>query len=166
MAPNQSFTISPVRNQPDLADTISLFYAYAASLKIDLAFQSFDAEMATMPGKYSPPTGELLLARNSAGIPIGCVACRPLFNDQICEMKRLYVSPDGRGTGIGRALAIAIIEAAEKLGYREMRLDSLTSMTAAQKLYKEFGFVEIDPYYSTPIPNTTFLSLSLPRQTS
>src|ERR1700753_889817 len=103
-------SILPVRNASDLADAVSLFYAYAASLGFDLAFQNFDAEMGGMPGKYSPPAGELLPARNEAGKPIGCVGLRPLPADQhqpsarICEMKRLYVAPAGRGTGVGKAL--------------------------------------------------------------
>src|ERR1700761_5669049 len=124
-----SISIIPVRNASDLADAVSLFYAYASSLGFDLAFQNFDAEMAGMPGRYSPPGGELLLARNEAGNPIGCVGLRSLPGDQsaaqICEMKRLYVAPAGRGTGVGKALASTIITTAQQLGYSEMRLDTL-----------------------------------------
>ncbi|KAK6369549.1 hypothetical protein LTS17_009455 [Exophiala oligosperma] len=132
----QAFTITPVRTPAEVKDAITLFYAYADSLGIDLAFQNFDAEMAGMPGKYSPPTGELLLARNNQGLPIGCVGLRPLpsavANDaRICEMKRLYVTPSGRGTGVGKALASGIIAAARRLDYSEIRLDTLPSMLAA-----------------------------------
>ncbi|KAL2419693.1 hypothetical protein ABEF95_004800 [Exophiala dermatitidis] len=164
----QRFNISAVRGQPDLADTIELFYAYAGSLGIDLGFQNFDAEMAGMPGKYAPPEGELLLARDDHGRPIGCVGLRPLpstkDNDderKVCEMKRLYVSPSGRGTGVGRALALGIIAAARKLGYSEMRLDTLPSMVAALKMYRSLGFKDIDPYYETPLEGTHFLALQL-----
>jgi len=165
---NHSFSIFPVRNDSDLADTISLFYAYAASLGFDLAFQNFDAEMAGMPGKYSPPEGDLLLARNEAGTAIGCAGLRPLpSNDsptRVCEMKRLYVTPTGRGTGVGKALASTIIATAEKLGFAEMRLDTLPTMLAALNMYRAFGFEDIPAYYDTPLEGTHFLALKLPMQ--
>jgi len=164
----RTFSITPVRNSTDLEDTIALFYAYASSLGIDLSFQNFDAEMAAMPGKYAPPDGELLLARNAAGRPIGCVGLRPLpSNDtsaRVCEMKRLYVMPVGRGTGIGKALGSAVIDVAERLRYSEMRLDTLPSMVAALKTYRAFGFEDIPAYYQTPMEGTHFLALRLPRQ--
>lgn len=166
MAEQSSFVITPVRSQPDLQDTIALFYEYAQSLGFDLSFQDFDGEMAAMPGKYTPPTGELLLARNWSGGAIGCVALRPLGLHGVCEMKRLYVPPAGRGTGVGTALAVKIIEIAAKLGYSEMRLDTLPSMKAAIGLYERFGFVDIEAYYTTPMEGTRFLSLKLPRQIS
>lgn len=99
-----SFSITKVSSDEDLADTASLFEAYAISLGFDLTFQDFATEMAQMPGKYSPPTGTLLLARNDAHDAIGCVGLRRL-DDGICEMKRLYVDPKGRGSGLGKALA-------------------------------------------------------------
>jgi len=157
------FSITPVRNSTDLADTIALFKEYAASLGFDLSFQNFAVEMAEMPGKYSPPEGELLLARNSMGAAIGCVGLRPLSTPALCEMKRLYVAPAGRGTGVGRALAMAIIHSAEKLGYGEIRLDTLSSMAAAIRLYRSLGFEDMDAYYDTPLPDTHFLSRKLGR---
>ncbi|KAI1615995.1 carbonic anhydrase [Exophiala viscosa] len=160
-----AFTITPVRDLTDLKDTISLFYAYAGSLGFDLAFQNFDAEMAAMPGRYSPPQGELLIARDSDGNATGCVGLRPLpfpgRDLQICEMKRLYVTPSGRGTGVGKALASAIIAIAQQLGYSEMRLDTLPSMVAALKMYRMFGFEDIPAYYQTPLEGTHFLALRL-----
>ncbi|KAL2393896.1 hypothetical protein ABEF95_000226 [Exophiala dermatitidis] len=171
----QRFNISAVRGQPDLAATIDLFYAYAGSLGFDLGFQNFDAEMAAMPGKYAPPEGELLLARDDNGRPIGCVGLRPLPStknidddgtSRVCEMKRLYVSPSGRGTGVGKALALGIIAAARKLGYSEMRLDTLPRMVAALNMYRSLGFKDIDPYYETPLEGTHFLALQLNTGTS
>jgi len=166
MSPSGHANITPVRHASDLTDTIGLFYAYAASLGLDLAFQGFDAEMAAMPGKYSPPAGELLLARNSAGTAVGCVGLRPLpsAGPGVCEMKRLYVAPEGRGSGVGKALASSAIDAAERCGYREIRLDTLPSMVAALCMYRAFGFGDIEPYYDTPLEGTHFLSLKLPRQ--
>lgn len=182
---SQTFRIDPVRNATDLADTITLFHTYAASLGFDLAFQNFSAEMAGMPGKYSPPTagaadggggGELLLARDLAsGKAIGCVGLRPLASSDdeeeekkrsCCEMKRLYVTPEGRGTGVGKALVSQILDVAESRGYAEVRLDTLPSMIAALNMYRALGFVEIEPYYDTPMQGTHFLSLSLPRTKS
>jgi putative acetyltransferase len=163
---DRAVTTSPVRTPDELASAKTLFHEYTQSLGIDLTFQDYATEMASMPGKYSPPKGDLLLATLPASdTPIGCVALRPLPNagDHVCEMKRLYVAPAGRGSGAGRALAIAVISLAEQLGYREMRLDTLNTMTAALKLYRGLGFMTIPAYYSTPIEGTIFLSLALPR---
>ena len=158
-----AITIAPVRSPTDLQAAITLFTAYTTALGIDLAFQDFATEMASMPGKYAPPRGELLFAKDIHGQAIGCVALRPLpaHGEQVCEMKRLYVSPAGRGTGAGRALAEAMIHKAKELGYREMRLDTLPSMGAALKLYAYLGFVDIPAYYDTPLEGTRFLSLDL-----
>lgn len=136
---------------------------YTASLGIDLTFQEVDTEMATMPGKYSPPTGSLLIARNTAGEAIGCVALRQLGDEGYCEIKRLYVDPKGRGLGVGKALAVSMIEEARQLGYKAIRLDTLPSMDAARRLYKSLGLVETQPYYDTPIEGTIFLELQLRR---
>ncbi|MBV9788085.1 MAG: GNAT family N-acetyltransferase [Chloroflexi bacterium] len=156
-----SFHIYPARSSSDRAAVARLFEAYAASLGIDLSFQDFAAELAALPGKYAPPTGELLLARDEHAAPLGCVGLRPLEPDGCCEMKRLYVAPLGRGLGLGRALVAAIIAEAVRIGYREMRLDTLPSMTEAIALYHKAGFVPIDPYYHTPIAGTLFLARSL-----
>jgi ribosomal protein S18 acetylase RimI-like enzyme len=139
---------------------MSLFRAYADSLPIDLGYQGFDGELASLPGKYAPPAGALLIARDAAGAALGCVAMRPL-ETEICEMKRLYVAPAGRGQGLGKALALTLIEAARTSGYREMRLDTLPSMADAQTLYRHLGFTEIAPYYDTPIAGTVFMALKL-----
>jgi ribosomal protein S18 acetylase RimI-like enzyme len=155
------FYITPVRSADDLSATVELFKAYAASLEIDLAYQDFAAELAAMPGKYSSPDGELLLARDIEGRPLGCVGLRPLASDGCCEMKRLYVSPRGRGLGLGKALVDAVIAAAQAIGYREMRLDTLPTMTSAIALYRASGFVAIEPYYDTPVAGTHFLGRRL-----
>lgn len=161
MLHEDGFSLIPVRSAADLSATIELFRAYAAALDIELSYQDFEAELAAMPGKYAPPAGELLLARDIAGQPVGCVALRPLPEQGCCEMKRLYVSPGGRGLGLGRELVGAVIEAARRIGYREMRLDTLPTMASALGLYRSCGFVPIPPYYDTPIEGTVFLGRSL-----
>ncbi len=156
-----AFQIRPVRTTADLEVAVRLFDAYASSLGIDLAFQGFAAELATLPGKYAAPAGELLLARDIQGEPLGCVGLRPMMSDGCCEMKRLYVSPQGRGLGLGRALIDAIIGEAVRIGYREMRLDTLPTMVEAIALYRKAGFMPIQPYYDTPLAGTIFLGRSL-----
>ncbi|MGE0741381.1 MAG: GNAT family N-acetyltransferase [Hyphomonadaceae bacterium] len=145
----------------DLPAITQLFRAYAQSLPIDLGYQGFDGELASLPGKYAPPQGALLIARDASGEALGCVAMRPLDEPGVCEMKRLYVAPAGRGQGLGKQLARAIIEAAHAAGHREMRLDTLASMHEAQALYRALGFTEIGAYYDSPIENTVFMSLKL-----
>ena len=149
--------IAPVETPADLAAAIALFRAYAAALDVDLAYQDFEGELAAMPGKYAPPAGALLLARDADGRAVGCVGLRPLAVPECCEMKRLFVSPSGRGGSVGRGLVNAVIAVAERIGYREMRLDTLPSMTGAQALYRKLGFESIDPYYETPVPGTIFM---------
>lgn len=157
----QNVIIAPASFPTDLPAITSLFRAYAASLPIDLGYQGFDAEIALLPGKYAPRQGALLIARDASGAALGCVAMRTLDESGVCEMKRLYVTPAGRGQGLGKQLARAIIEAARAAGHREMRLDTLATMHDAQKLYRALGFTEIGAYYDTPIENTLFMSLKL-----
>lgn len=161
MMPDASFQIRPVRSASDLDAVLWLFDAYVASLGVDLAFQDVAAERATMPGKYAAPAGELLLARDGRGEPLGCVGLRPLPPDGCCEMKRLYVSPRGRGLGLGMALTDAILRDAARIGYREMRLDTLPTMAEAVALYTKAGFRPIPPYYDTPLAGTIFLGRRL-----
>jgi ribosomal protein S18 acetylase RimI-like enzyme len=150
-----------VRGADDLAAATALFRAYASSLEIDLAYQDFEAEMAAMPGKYAPPDGELLLAKDADGTALGCVALRPFGPQGCCEMKRLYVVPKARGRGLGVALGSAIVKAAQRMGYREMLLDTLPSMTAAIAMYRKLGFATAGAYYDTPVAGTVFMRRAL-----
>ncbi|RYG47398.1 GNAT family N-acetyltransferase [bacterium] len=159
--PDARFDIRPARTGDDYEGVARLFNAYVLSLGIDLGFQDFASELASLPGKYAPPEGELLLARDSEGEPVGCVAVRPIEPEGCCEMKRLYVAPSGRGLGLGKALMNAILVEAERIGYREMRLDTLPKLVEALALYTKGGFVPIPPYYDTPLPETIFLGRRL-----
>jgi ribosomal protein S18 acetylase RimI-like enzyme len=153
-----SFRLHPARTTADVRDAADLFREYAAALAVDLCFQGFADELATLPGKYAAPAGELLLGRAVDGSLLGCVAMRPLGDPGVCEMKRLYVRDAARGLGLGRALVAAILAAAGDRGYREMRLDSLPSMSAALALYRSLGFVEVPPYCFNPVPGTVYLA--------
>jgi ribosomal protein S18 acetylase RimI-like enzyme len=140
----------------DVALARELFLEYAQSLGVDLSFQDFDREMATLPGDYDP----ILIAHWNSE-PAGCVALHPM-EPEVCEMKRLYVRPQFRGHGIGRVLAERIIAEARHRGYGRMRLDTLPSMRQAILLYRSLGFVEIAPYRFNPVEGTKFMELVIP----
>lgn len=155
-----TFRITPARTERELEATRQLFEAYAASLPVDLGYQRFESELAQIPGKYAPPAGEILIAWDAAGHAIGCVGLRPL-GDQQCEMKRLYVVPDARCLGLGKALTEAVIELARERGYAELLLDTLATMGRATGIYERMGFERIEPYYSPTPPGTIFMKLAL-----
>lgn len=154
------YRINAAETTDDIRAARVLFEAYAASLAIDLGYQDFAAELDGLPGRYAPPQGALLLARNEGGEAIGCIALRSIEGG-VCEMKRLYVDPRGRGLGLGAALVDAIIARARDIGYMEMRLDTLPEMTAAISLYRAAGFDPIPAYYDTPVAGTVFLACRL-----
>ncbi len=144
------------RSREELSQVRALLLEYAASLNFSLCFQDFQQELDTLPGKYAPPDGLLLLAVEKPREPAGCVAVRPLGNDE-CEMKRLYVRPAFRGAGVGRQLVQAALEWALPRHYRAMKLDTVRgTMSAAIGLYRSLGFVECAPYYESPIKGSLF----------
>lgn len=146
-------------SSPEVDDCRRLFEEYAASLSVDLCFQSFAAEVSSLPGDYAPPGGCLLLAM-AGGEPAGCVALRR-WKEGVCEMKRLYVRPSYRGTGLGRELVERILSKSKSLGYSHMRLDTLPEMTAAISLYRSVGFREIGSYRHNPVPGHFQMELDL-----
>lgn len=143
----------------ELEQVRQFFRNYAAWLGVDLDYQNFGDEMASLPGAYAAPAGRLFFAEFE-GRPAGCVGIRP-SSDGVCEMKRLYVEPEMRGNGIGRQLALAAIKAAKALGYRKVMMDTLPAMRIAVKLYRELGFKEAPAYYPTPVEGALFLALDL-----
>jgi ribosomal protein S18 acetylase RimI-like enzyme len=152
--------IRQARTRRELDAARDLFAAYAVSLPVDLDYQDFDFEVSDLPGKYAPPKGELLVAWDAADRPVGCIALRPL-DDEICEMKRLYVLPEARSFGLGKRLTDAVIEAARARGYSTLRLDTLPTMTTAANLYERMGFRRMAPYYGPTPPGTIFMELDL-----
>lgn len=151
--------IIPAHEGSHLAHARELFAEYAQGLGIDLCLQGFDEELATLPGRYAPPSGRLLLAIDDGRIA-GCVALREI-EPGLCEMKRLYARPAFRGKGVGRLLAESIVREGRGIGYRKMVLDTLATMTAARGLYRSLGFRQIQPYGHHPYAGTEYLGLNL-----
>lgn len=143
----------------DLVTVRDLFREYAESLGIDLGFQDFEAELATLPGKYQHPAGRVMLALKDSDV-VGCVALRPI-DGKTCEMKRLYVRPSCRGEQLGRKLATRICQEAREAGYAKICLDTLPSMASAKQIYFDLGFKTTEPYVFNPIPDALFLALEL-----
>jgi len=158
---SDDFLIAAARSQIELTSAAALFRAYAKSLPVDLAPQGFSQELASLPGVYAPPGGELLLAKRGDHV-LGCIALRPL-EPQVAEIKRLFVRPQARGKGIGKALVNAAIATAAQLGYGEIKLDTLPEMEGAIALYKASGFGLIPPYGSHPYPGLVTLGRKLDR---
>jgi ribosomal protein S18 acetylase RimI-like enzyme len=153
-------TIIHARTTVEFASGRRLIEQYAAALGIDLGFQHFQEELSHLDLLYGPPSGCLLLAQGAEAY-LGCVAVRR-FDREVCEMKRLYVKPEDRGSGLGRRLAEAAVDKARRLGYQRMVLDTLPSMAAAQRLYESLGFQPIEAYYANPIEGVRYLALELP----
>ena len=152
--------IAQAESPEQVEEARQLFQEYAESLGFSLCFQSFDKEVAGLPGDYSPPNGRLLLVEQDGKVA-GCVALHKL-SDGVCEMKRLYVRPEFRGKALGRALAERVIQEARALGYTEMRLDTIVGkMDPAIALYRELGFREIPSYRENPITGAIYMELKL-----
>jgi len=152
--------MSQATSTADVEQVRELFLEYAQSLGFSLCFQSFDKELAGLPGDYAPPEGRLLLVQY-AGEAAGCAALHKL-SPGICEMKRLYLRPKFRGKGLGRAMAERIIAEARTIGYERMRLDTVEPiMKDAVALYRRLGFKEIAPYCANPIPGALYMELEL-----
>lgn len=150
-------SIVPAHAIADIEVVSGLFQEYARSLPVDLEYQGFSAELKNLPGEYQPPAGALFVARVD-GVPAGCVAVRKI-RDHVCEMKRLYVRPAHRGSGIGPLLVGETIAAARTMHCEEIWLDTLASMTSAHRLYLSLGFREIPSYGSNAMPGTRYFGL-------
>ena len=156
----QGVSILQARTPEQVAAARDLFNEYASSLGFSLCFQSFDKELAQLPGIYAPPSGRLLLAEQ-LGQYAGCIALHALEQD-ICEMKRLYVRPQFRGVNLGRKLVETVVTEARSIGYARMRLDTVPSvMGKAVELYRQLGFRGIEPYVFNPVEGAIYLELEL-----
>jgi GNAT superfamily N-acetyltransferase len=140
----------------DMAEVRVMLREYVEWIGLDLAFQEIDAELDGLPGEYAPPRGALFVAVEGP-VYLGMIALRP-SDRTIAEMKRLYVRPQSRGRGLARQLIARLCDEARRLNYTEIRLDTLPKMGDAQAIYETYGFVDIEPYYVTPIAGTRFMS--------
>ncbi len=161
MAASPTIEIAPARLPDDIGTVRRLFAEYTDGLGIDLSFQDVAAELAHLPGKYAPPRGVILIARDGAGVALGCVALRPWSQPGVCEIKRLYVRPAARGQALGRRLAEAAIAWAASAGYARVLLDTLASMQATRQLYVVLGFRPVAAYDDNPVPGTLYMALEL-----
>lgn len=158
---NEQLQFIQAETPSQIEDARRLFIEYSEWLGLDLCFQNFEKELSELPGSYAPPEGRLFLAVFDERIA-GCIGLRKINDHCTCEMKRLYVRPEFRGLGIGRALALKLIEEARLVGYERMRLDTLPAqMNEAIKMYRAFGFREIEPYYHNPVKGALFMELIL-----
>ena len=160
MHPPGKLAITEAQSPADITAVRELFVEYAAWLGFSLAYQNFDEELASLPGKYAGPGGRLLLA-SAEGVPAGCGAIRQL-EPLVCEMKRLFVRPEFRGCGLGQTLAKTLIGDARRMGYSAMRLDTVAErMGDAVRLYRSLGFREIPAYYPNARSGTLYFELRL-----
>jgi putative acetyltransferase len=163
MEPAPAIELLQPQTAAQLAEVRQIFGEYARELGVDLCFQNFEAELASLPGDYAPPQGALLLALVDGAVA-GCGALRPLPEadyPNACEMKRLFVRRAFRRFGLGRQIAEALIDQAVRAGYSTMLLDTLDDMEAARGLYATLGFEEVPPYYYNPLPGAHYLKVDL-----
>jgi ribosomal protein S18 acetylase RimI-like enzyme len=152
--------VRPARLPDELPVIRELFTEYARSLGFDLGFQGFDEELSRLPGEYAPPRGAILVGGRGEEV-LAVVALRPLPEEGVCEMKRMYVRPAARGLGLGRALGEAIMAEGRRLGYRAMRLDTIDTMLPAIALYESLGFRRIAPYRYNPMPGALYFEAAV-----
>ena len=153
--PATTLSIVPASTAEQIETIRTLFREYQSHIAVDLCFQSFEQELAALPGAYAPPSGRLLLALWDGQVA-GCVALRSL-SEGACEMKRLFVRPQFHGMQIGWALAQRIVHEAKEAGYKRMRLDTLPVMQKAQALYETLGFRDIAPYCANPVAGVRYM---------
>jgi putative acetyltransferase len=157
---NPRLTLTQVESPAQIEEARELFLEYARSLGFSLCFQSFDQELAGLPGDYAPPDGRLLLAKYREQLA-GCAALHKL-EPRVCEMKRLYLRPQFRGRGLGRLIAEGVIAEARAIGCGKMRLDTVEPvMPNAVAMYRRLGFKEIEPYRANPIAGALYFELEL-----
>jgi ribosomal protein S18 acetylase RimI-like enzyme len=158
------FRIIPADSEAKISQARNLFREYAATLGVGVCLGDYDRELATLPGRYAPPEGRLVLAIEQSGEnkeeAIGCAALRK-FEEGTCELKRLYVRPQFRGQGVARELVQDLIAQAKSIGYRRVVLDTLPSMREAHRLYEALGFHQIAAYQKDPILGSLFFELPL-----
>jgi carbonic anhydrase len=155
--------VEAASSEADLVDATRLVRAYLRSLPFEVDFQADVAEeLADLGTLYGPPDGVLLLGRGADGRAVGVVGVKR-FDEHDAELKRMYLEPEARGTGLGRDLAVTAIDAARSLGYRRLLLDTVSRLTAAVSLYQSLGFVEIDAYRHNPLDDARYFALDLQR---
>ncbi len=155
-----SLSVERVASPAGWAEAERLIRAYLSELPFEIDFQDLDRELAELPLEYGPPVGTALLARTADGPAVGVVGVRR-FGHGAAELKRMYVLPEARGSGAGRALAAAAVDAARDLGYRRLLLDTVASMTAAIAVYGALGFTPIEAYRHNPLPDARYFALDL-----
>jgi len=154
-----SMLVTQIQSADEIEIVRRFLREYQQRLGVDLSFQNFAAELDSLPGSYAPPSGRLLLAWHEK-TPVGCIALQRIDSSR-AEMKRLYVPPNARGLGVGRKLVEQLLSEAQAIGYSEVVLDTLPTMTQAQRLYQRFGFRDIEPYRPNPIAGTRYLGKAL-----
>lgn len=158
---SSDYRIEQARKPQDVAAVRDLIHEYVRGLNIDIAIRGFEAELPLFPGPYAPPMGGLLLARSGTDEALGCVSLQPLERAGTCELKRLYVRPSVRSTGLGRALVTSALDLAAALGHREVMLDTLPWMEPAIALYRSLGFEPVEPYWNNLIPGIIYFGKKL-----
>jgi len=151
--------ITKAKSKEEMKLTGQLFREYQKEIDVDLCFQSFEEELAGLPGKYEEPRGVILLAYWNNQLA-GCVALRP-FQEEACEMKRLFVRGEFKGNGIGKALASAVIKEGKDRGYKKIYLDTLERLQPAVSLYQSLNFIPIEAYYHNPFEGVVYMMKDL-----
>ena len=128
----------------DREEVESLIFAILREHGLQPSPDSTDADLADLEGFYSDGSGFFDVLLDDSGTIIGTVAIHRTEED-LCELRKMYLAEEARGLGLGRKLIDHAIDRAHEMGFKQMWLETAHSLGAARRLYESYGFRVFEP---------------------